>query len=257
MFSRTPEPKDPAPVHSTNLQHVAIIMDGNGRWAKQNGVTRLKGHQQGVEAARSAVELAKELGLAYITLYSFSTENWSRPDWEVQHLMNLLRQFFEKDLSRLADQGVRVRIIGDRQALPDDIRALVLDAERRTADNTGYTLQIAFNYGGRDEIVRAASKLAAQAVAGELDPAAIDESVVANALDTSGAPDPDLIIRTSGEQRISNFLLWQAAYSELVFLDCYWPDFTREKFLSAVETYNRRTRRFGARPDSPDANGRT
>lgn len=244
-------------MHSTNLQHVAIIMDGNGRWAKQNGVTRLKGHQQGVEAARSAVELAKELGLAYITLYSFSTENWSRPDWEVQHLMNLLRQFFEKDLSRLADQGVRVRIIGDRQALPDDIRALVLDAERRTADNTGYTLQIAFNYGGRDEIVRAASKLAAQAVAGELDPAAIDESVVANALDTSGAPDPDLIIRTSGEQRISNFLLWQAAYSELVFLDCYWPDFTREKFLSAVETYNRRTRRFGARPDSPDANGRT
>ena len=230
------------------LRHVAIIMDGNGRWASREGVTRLKGHQQGVEAARGAVEMAKELGLTHLTLYSFSTENWSRPDWEVQHLLNLLRQFFAKDLKKLADQGIRVKIIGDRDTLPDDIRGHVEEAEARTADNPGYTLQIAFNYGGRDELVRAVTKIASRAAAGQLDPADIDEAVLSNALDTGGAPDPDLIIRTSGEQRISNFLLWQAAYAEFVFLDCFWPDFTREEFLGAVEQYQARTRRFGARP---------
>ncbi|WOI52765.1 isoprenyl transferase [Parvularcula sp. LCG005] len=231
------------------LRHVAIIMDGNGRWAKERGHTRLKGHQEGVEAARRAVDAAKELGLSHMTLYSFSTENWNRPDWEVQHLMNLLRRFFEQDLVKLADEDVRVKIIGDRDALPSDIQKLVIDAEQRTADNKGHTLQIAFNYGGRDEIVRAVQKLAARAAAGEIDPAAIDETALGLALDTGDAPDPDLVIRTSGEQRLSNFLLWQAAYAEFVFLDCYWPDFDRDQFMFAVDTFRRRTRRFGARPE--------
>ena len=246
MFAKAqpaPEPDEPAP-----LRHVAIIMDGNGRWAAREGVTRLKGHQQGVEAARRAVELAKELGLSHITLYSFSTENWSRPDWEVEHLLNLLRQFFAKDLKQLAEEGVRVRIIGARETLPDDIRRLVEDAEARTAGNEGYTLQIAFNYGGRNEIVRAVSRLAHQVADGTLSPDEISEERISQALDTGDAPDPDLIIRTSGEQRISNFLLWQAAYSEFVFLNCFWPDFDREAFLEAIETYRARHRRFGARP---------
>jgi undecaprenyl diphosphate synthase len=248
MFAKDSGQEEPAPAPGTP-RHVAIIMDGNGRWAKQHGVTRLRGHQEGVEAARRAVEISQELELTHLTLYSFSTENWSRPDWEVQHLMNLLRQFFEKDLKQLAEKGIRVRIIGDRAALPHDIRAMVDAAEERTADNAGGTLQIAFNYGGRDEIVRAVSKIAARAAAGELDPNAIDEATLAAALDTSDAPDPDLIIRTSGEQRISNFLLWQAAYAEFVFLDAYWPDFGREHFMSAIEQYRARGRRFGARPE--------
>lgn len=235
-------PPSPAP-----LCHVAIIMDGNGRWAEQQGVTRLRGHQQGVEAARGAVEMAKELGLTHLTLYSFSTENWRRPDWEVEHLLNLLRQFFERDLKKLADEGIRVRIIGARDTLPDDIRRHVEDAETRTAHNEGPTLQIAFNYGGRDELVRAVSQIATRARDGEIDPGEVDEALLSSTLDTGDAPDPDLIIRTSGEYRISNFLLWQAAYAEFVFLDCYWPDFDREQFMAAVEEYNGRKRRFGAR----------
>nr|WP_036766958.1 isoprenyl transferase [Parvularcula oceani] len=235
------------------LRHVAIIMDGNGRWAKERGVPRLEGHQQGVEAARRAVETARDLGLSHITLYSFSTENWNRPDWEVRHLMGLLRRFFEEDLAKLAEEGVRVRILGDRRTLPDGLGKLVEDAEARTRQNTGQTLQIAFNYGGRDEIVRAAAKLARQAAGGELDPEAIDEAALTGALDTSDAPDPDLVIRTSGEQRISNFLLWQAAYAEFVFLDCYWPDFGREEFLDAVDQYRRRERRYGGRREAEEA----
>lgn len=253
MFAKSAP--DTAVVAVPSLRHVAIIMDGNGRWAKARGVSRLIGHQHGVEAARTAVEVAKELGLTHLTLYSFSTENWSRPDWEVTHLMGLLRQFFDKDLKKLAREGIRVRIIGDRVALPPDIRAMVEDAETRTAHNPGATLQIAFNYGGRDEIVRAVGRLAEAVKAGEIAPAAIDEAALAGALDTSGAPDPDLIIRTSGEQRISNFLLWQAAYAEFVFLDCFWPDFDRAQFLAAVETYRGRTRRFGARPEDPGPTG--
>lgn len=254
MFARRPSAV-PAPAPGAGsekaLRHVAIIMDGNGRWAKARGVTRLQGHQEGVEAARRAVEVAKELGLTHVTLYSFSTENWNRPDWEVRHLMGLLRRFFDEDLKRLAEEGVRVRIIGDRSTLPENLAELVEDAERRTADNTGYTLQIAFNYGGRDEIVRAAAKLAAKAAAGEIDPAQIDEAALTGALDTEGAPDPDLVIRTSGEQRISNFLLWQAAYAEFVFLDCYWPDFDRDAFMGAVEEYRARERRYGGRASEP------
>ncbi len=247
MFARSTD--NDAPQTEKALRHVAIIMDGNGRWAKGKGLTRLKGHREGVEAARRAVRVAKELNLSHITLYSFSTENWNRPDWEVEHLMNLLRQFFEKDLKDLSEEGVRVRIIGDRETLPKDIQTLVEDAEARTQSHNGYTLQIAFNYGGRDELVRAVGRLAAEAKAGRLDPKAIDEAMISQSLDTGDAPDPDLIIRTSGEQRISNFLLWQAAYSEFVFLDCYWPDFNRDHFMAAVDQYQGRTRRFGARPE--------
>ena len=246
MFAGSPVP----PLEATRpLRHVAIIMDGNGRWAKARGVTRLQGHQEGVEAARRAVRHARELGLSHITLYSFSTENWSRPDWEVRHLMGLLRRFFREDVAQLADEGVRIRIIGDRTSLPDDIRAMVEEAEAATAGNTGQTLQVAFNYGGRDEIVRAARDLAQRAAAGEIDPSAIDDAMLTEALDTGDAPDPDLVIRTSGEQRISNFLLWQAAYAEFVFLDCYWPDFGPETFDQAVAQYQNRERRYGGRVD--------
>ena len=250
MFA-SPAPDQTAPARP--LRHVAIIMDGNGRWAKERGVTRLQGHQKGVEAARRAVEHARNLGLSHVTLYSFSTENWQRPDWEVRHLMGLLRRFFAEDLAQLAEEGVRVRIIGDRASLPSDIRTMVEEAEQRTAANTAHTLQIAFNYGGRDEIVRAAAKLAARAAAGDIDPAAIDDAALTAALDTHGAPDPDLVIRTSGEQRISNFLLWQAAYAEFVFLDCYWPDFGPEAFDAAVAQYHSRERRYGGRLDEAAA----
>ncbi|WP_049782023.1 isoprenyl transferase [Parvularcula bermudensis] len=230
-----------------SLRHVAIIMDGNGRWAKKHGVSRLRGHQEGMEAARRAVEAAKDLGLSHLTLYSFSTENWNRPEWEVRHLMGLLRQFFEKDLADLVEEGIRVRIIGDRRTLPNDIREMVEQAERQTADNKGYTLQIAFNYGGRDELVRAVSSLAEQVASGTLDVEAIDERVIGDTLDTANAPDPDLVIRTSGEQRLSNFLLWQAAYSEFIFMDCLWPDFDEAAFREAVDIYRGRNRRFGGR----------
>lgn len=251
MFSAAPAPEA---VPEKLLRHVAIIMDGNGRWAKANGVTRLQGHQQGVEAARRAVEHARTLGLSHITLYSFSTENWQRPDWEVRHLMGLLRRFFAEDVAKLAREGVRIRIIGDRATLPADIRDLVERAEAETAHLTGQTLQIAFNYGGRDEIVRAAAKLAARAAAGEIDAGSIDDAALTAELDTGDAPDPDLVIRTSGEQRISNFLLWQAAYAEFVFLDCYWPDFGPSAFDDAVAQYRGRERRYGGRlNDAADA----
>ena len=251
MFSGGPAPAGQAEPRA--LRHVAIIMDGNGRWAKSKGVSRLEGHQQGVEAARRAVEHARTLGLSHITLYSFSTENWSRPDWEVRHLMGLLRRFFAEDVAKLAREGVRVRIIGDRTTLPGDILKMVEEAEAATDANTGQTLQIAFNYGGRDEIVRAAAKLAARAAAGDIAAADIDEAALTGSLDTGDAPDPDLVIRTSGEQRISNFLLWQAAYAEFVFLDCYWPDFGEEAFDQAIAEFRGRERRYGGRLAEPEA----
>ncbi|MEM1410400.1 MAG: isoprenyl transferase [Pseudomonadota bacterium] len=228
-------------------EHVAIIMDGNGRWAERKGVTRLEGHRAGVEAARRTVRAAREEGIRTITLYSFSTENWSRPDWEVQHLLGLLRRFFRDDLKELAREDVRVRILGDHTSLPPDILKLVEEAEAQTKNNSRHTLQIAFNYGGRDEIVRAVSRIAEAAAAGELDPQSVNEAVLASYLDTSGVADPDLIIRTSGEYRISNFLLWQAAYAEFVFLDCLWPDFGAEQLRAALDAFQNRERRYGGR----------
>jgi len=227
------------------VRHVAIIMDGNGRWATARGLPRADGHKEGVEAARRAVEAARDLGLTYLTLYSFSTENWRRPAGEIRDLLGLLRKFIGEDLQALKKQGVRVKIIGDRENLDADLRLLVSRAEKETSANSQFTLQIAFNYGGRDEIVRAARAAAQDAASGKLNPAKLDEKAFATYLDTRAAPEPDLVIRTSGEQRISNFLLWQAAYAEYVFLDVLWPDFSAAHFAEAIAEFQRRERRYG------------
>ena len=225
--------------------HVAIIMDGNGRWAKARGLPRLAGHRAGVEALRKTVRAAPGLGISFLTVYAFSSENWSRPKSEVSDLMGLLKLFIRRDLADLHQSGVRVRIIGDRAGLQPDIRGLLDDAESLTARNTSLTLVIAFNYGGRDEIVRAARKLAQAVARGEIDSETITAESFAGSLDTHGIPDPELVIRTSGELRLSNFLLWQAAYSELVFLPCYWPDFSSEHLAEALREFAGRERRFG------------
>lgn len=228
-----------------NPSHVAIIMDGNGRWAQMRGLPRQEGHRRGLEALRRTVRNASDLGLSVLTLYSFSTENWRRPYAEVTFLMGLLKHFVEKDLAELSAANVRVRIIGNREDLAADLRRLVEHAETSTRANTGLVLVIAFNYGSRDEIVRAARRLAADAVAGRIDPATIDEALITRSLDTHDLPDPELVIRTSGETRISNFLLWQAAYAEFVFAPVMWPDFDRAAFEDALAQYRQRERRFG------------
>lgn len=230
--------------------HVAIIMDGNGRWAKQRGLPRLAGHKAGVDALRKTVRTADELGIQWLTVYAFSSENWSRPQAEVSDLLGLLKIFIRRDLAELHKNGVRVLIIGERDGLQPDIRKLLDEAEALTAANTALNLVIAFNYGARDEIVRATRKIAEEAAKGALDPAAVDADLFARHLDTADMPDPDLVIRTSGELRLSNFLLWQAAYSELVFLECYWPDFNREHFADAIRSFGARDRRFGGRKES-------
>jgi undecaprenyl diphosphate synthase len=230
---------------SRTPSHVAVIMDGNGRWATFRGRPRAFGHARGVEAVRKAVEAAGDLGVRYLTLFSFSTENWSRPADEVGALFELMRRYVDADLEKLAKNGVRVRIIGRREDLSADIRGIVERAEARTADNTDFHLTIAFNYGGRDEILRAARELAAQAADGRLEPDAIDEAAFGGVLDTCDLPDVDLMIRTSGEMRISNFLLWQAAYAEFYFTDVLWPDFSAEHLRAALAEYAERERRYG------------
>jgi undecaprenyl diphosphate synthase len=225
--------------------HVAIIMDGNGRWAAQRGLPRFEGHRKGIEAIRRAVRTATDLGIRYLTVYSFSAENWRRPEEEVSFLMGLLKRFVRHDLAELHSNNVRVRIIGEREGLASDIRLLLDEAEQLTRANTGLTLAIAFNYGGRQEIVGAVRALARRVQEGTLDPSSIDMTMIGAALDTNGIPDPDLVIRTSGEQRVSNFLTWQTAYSEFVFLPVFWPDFDEAAFKSAIEEYCRRDRRFG------------
>jgi undecaprenyl diphosphate synthase len=227
--------------------HVAIIMDGNGRWAKARGLPRAAGHRAGVEALRATVRAAPDLGVEWLTLYAFSSENWSRPQSEVSDLMGLLKLFIRRDLAELHKSGVRVRIIGGRDGLEPDISALLTEAEALTVRNERLNLNIAFNYGGRDEIVRAARKLAEATLRGELDISAIDAERFEASLDTASMPDPDMVIRTSGEMRLSNFLLWQSAYSELVFLPCYWPDFGVQHFEEAIRMYGERDRRFGGR----------
>lgn len=237
---------------STPPAHVAIIMDGNGRWAQMRGLPRQEGHRRGLEALRAAVRNAGDLGVRILTLYSFSTENWRRPATEVSFLLGLLRRFVEKDLGELHAAGVRVRIIGGRDDLAPDLRRLVEHAETLTRDNDRMTLVVAFNYGSRDELVRAARRLATEVAAGRLDPAAIDETALAARLDTADLPDPELVIRTSGETRISNFLLWQAAYAEFVFTPVLWPDFDRAAFEEALAEYGRRERRFGGLAEPVD-----
>jgi len=226
--------------------HVAIIMDGNGRWALARGLPRFEGHRRGVEAVRRAVRSAIEHEVQFLTIYSFSSENWSRPPDEVAMLMGLLKRFIRNDLAELNAHGVRVRIIGERDNLTPDIVALIVEAETLTANNRGLTLTVAFNYGARQEIVEAARRMAIDVRDGRLDARAIGQNELAERLDTTGLPDPDLIIRTSGEMRLSNFLLWQAAYAELVFLPILWPDFDDAAFLSALDQYAARERRFGA-----------
>ena len=226
-------------------RHVAIIMDGNGRWAAQRGLPRVEGHRRGVEALRRTVRAAGDLGIDYLTIFSFSSENWSRPPAEVGELMSLLRRFVRNDLAELHKSNVRVRIIGERDGLEPDIARLLHEAEELTRANTGLMLVVAFNYGARQEIARAARRLARAARDGRLDPEAVTAEQLASFLDAPDLPDPDLIIRTSGEQRLSNFLLWQAAYSELVFLPIHWPDFDRAVLEQALAEYSRRERRFG------------
>ena len=229
----------------TTPEHVAIIMDGNGRWAKARGLPRVAGHRAGVEALRKAVRAAADLGIGWLTVYAFSSENWSRPKSEVSDLMGLLKLFIRRDLADLHQSGVKVKVIGEREGLSRDIAALLEEAEALTANNRALNLVIAFNYGGRDEIVRAARRIAEATARGDLQSDALTPETFAGFLDTAGIPDPDLVIRTSGEQRMSNFLPWQAAYSELVFLSCYWPDFTREHLADALRQYAARERRFG------------
>ncbi len=226
-------------------RHVAIIMDGNGRWAAARGLPRTEGHRRGVEALRRSVRAAGELGVQYLTIFSFSSENWSRPAAEINDLMSLLRRFIRHDLAELHANRVRVRVIGDRIGLDPDILRLLEEAEDLTRENEKLTLVVAFNYGARQEIARAAQRAAEAVRRGEIMPADITAELLGRNLDIPDLPDPDLIIRTSGEQRLSNFLLWQAAYSELVFLPIYWPDFDRAALEHAFAEYRRRERRFG------------
>jgi undecaprenyl diphosphate synthase len=228
--------------------HIAIIMDGNGRWAKARGLPRLAGHRAGVEALRKTVRAAGDIGVTWLTVYAFSSENWSRPKSEVSDLMGLLKIFIRRDLAELHQNGVRVRVIGDRDGLAPDIKSLLEEAEALTRLNRSLNLVIAFNYGGRDEITRAARKLAKSVEAGLLAADEVTQDLFAEYLDTAGIPDPDLVIRTSGELRLSNFLPWQAAYSEFVFLPCYWPDFSRNDLVEAIRTYAARDRRYGGVP---------
>ncbi len=237
--SLSPTDTPPPPVH------VAIIMDGNGRWARARGLPRIEGHRRGAEAVRRTVRAAADAGFSYLTLFGFSSENWKRPLEEVRDLMGLLRYYLSKEIAELHKNGVRFKVIGDRALLDPDIVALISDAERHTANNTGLTLVLALSYGGRAELVLAAKSIAADVLQGDLSIDDVDENIVSQHLFTGDIPDPDLLIRTSGERRISNFLLWQLAYAEFVFLDVLWPDFDASHLSDAVADYCSRERRFG------------
>jgi len=226
-------------------RHVAIIMDGNGRWAKARGLPRAMGHKEGVEALRRAVEASRELGVSHLTVFSFSTENWNRPQSEIDALFDLLRLFVKRDLARLHKDGVRIRIVGSRDGLSPDIVELIDEAVELTKGNSRLNLNIAFNYGGRGEIVAAVKDIARAVQEGRLKPEQIDEAMISRMVWTAESPDPDLVIRTSGELRLSNFLLWSGAYAELMFMDLWWPDFNRESMEKAIDAFRRRDRRFG------------
>ncbi|MFN3132550.1 isoprenyl transferase [Roseibium sp.] len=237
------EPVSAAPSHVPN--HVAFIMDGNGRWASSRGLPRTEGHRQGLEALRKIIRHAALRGVGIVTIYSFSTENWSRPEPEVRFLMGLLRRFVQRDLSELHRENIRIRIIGERDNLDAGILKLLLDAEELTRNNTGMDLVVAFNYGARQELTAAVKKLCEKVARSEIEPSAITEAHISAELDTAGLPDPDLIVRTSGELRLSNFLLWQAAYTEFYFSDLMWPDFDEAALDQALECFGNRDRRYG------------
>jgi undecaprenyl diphosphate synthase len=227
-------------------KHVAIIMDGNGRWAKARGLPRTAGHRKGVEAVRRTVEAARELGIPYLTMFGFSSENWRRPEGEVFDLMQLLRFYLRSEIAELHKNGVRLRVIGDRSKLSGDIVTMIEKAEELTRGNTELNLIIALSYGSRQEIADAARQMVRDALEGRLRPEDVTEESFSARLLTRDIPDPDLLIRTSGEQRISNFLLWQSAYTELVFVDTLWPDFTKRDLEDAIREFNQRDRRYGA-----------
>ncbi|AYE86448.1 polyprenyl diphosphate synthase [Sulfitobacter sp. D7] len=227
-------------------RHVAIIMDGNGRWATQRGRPRLFGHHAGARRVREIVEACPDVGVEYLTIFAFSTENWKRTQVEVAGLMSLFRRYISKEMRSLSEYGARVRFIGDRDRLDDKLIKLMGELEAHTVQNTRINLTIALNYGGRDEVARATHRLAQDVASGKLDPDSVDEETLPRYLDTHVLPDPDLVIRTSGEARISNFLLWQSAYAEYEFIDTLWPDFTREEFARLCAAYGGRDRRFGA-----------
>ena len=235
---------EPTP-SSTHPLHVAIIMDGNGRWAAGRGLPRTMGHRAGIEAVRRTLKASRQQDVSHLTLYSFSSENWRRPVTEIQELMRLLRFYLRSELASLHKEGIRVKIIGERKKLPQDIIELIEHAEELTQDNKALTLTLALSYGGRQEITSAARGLAKAVERGELKADAIDEHLVQSFLFTGGMRDPDLVIRTSGEKRISNFLLWQSAYAEYVFLDVLWPDFSAEHLAESIAEYHRRERRYG------------
>jgi undecaprenyl diphosphate synthase len=238
----------PSADESATPRHVAIIMDGNGRWAKKRFLPRALGHREGAEAVRRTVRAASELGIDYLTLYAFSSENWKRPADEIDDLMGLLRLYLRNEVRELNNSHVRIRFIGARDRLSDDVLKLIDDSEKLTAANTGLTLVIALNYGAQAEIVSAVQIIAGQVARGEISTDQIDEALIARHLFTVDIPDPDLIIRTSGEQRLSNFLLWQAAYAELIFIETLWPDFDRAALEHAITDYHNRDRRYGGRP---------
>ncbi len=245
MVANTEQGTEP-PTRPRNIpRHVAIIMDGNGRWAKNRMLPRRAGHVSGIVALRRVVMAAHELGISYLTVYAFSTENWQRPQSEVASLMGLFRHFFRADMAKLSRENVRVRFIGGRADLAPDIAALIEEGERMTSANSGLNLTVAFNYGAREELVASARALVREALAGRLDPDKITAANFAEYLHTSGFPDVDLVIRPGGEKRISNFLLWQAAYAEFVFTETLWPDFGEQELKDAVAEYGRRDRRFG------------
>lgn len=225
--------------------HVAVIMDGNGRWAKNKGLPRKMGHVQGGKNVEDMLYVCDEMGIKYFTVYAFSTENWKRSEEEVSALMMLLRSYLSSGFKKAAKNNVRIRIIGDKTGLADDIQDLIRELEEDSKNNTGLQFQIAINYGSRDEITRMMKNVVAKANSGEINPDDIDENFISDNLDTKDIPDPDLLIRTSGEQRLSNFLLWQLAYSEFYFADCHWPDFDKNELIKAIEAYNKRDRRFG------------
>ncbi len=242
-MSTAPLPANPD--SSLGPNHVAIIMDGNGRWATARGLPRVAGHRRGADAVRRVVRGAGELGIPILTLFAFSTENWTRPADEVSDLMGLLRHYLRNELKELHKNGVRLRVIGNREGLAPDIVNDIADAERTTLDNSRIDVNICINYGSRDEILRATRSLARQVAAGKLAADRIDANLFERELLTADVPDPDLLIRTSGEQRISNFLLWQCAYSELVFVEALWPDFGKDDLAQAIAEYRRRERRYG------------
>lgn len=226
-------------------RHVAIIMDGNGRWATRRGLSRIQGHRRGKDSVRAIVEKAREIGIEYLTLYAFSSENWQRPEREVAALMQLLRRYLRSEVAKMMRYGIRLRAIGNLRKLPSPVLADLREVERKTARNERMTVLLAVSYGSREEITRAARALARRVRDGTLTPEEIDEDTFAAALGTAGVPDPDLLIRTSGEMRLSNFLLWQLAYTELYVTDTLWPDFREPEFLAALEIYKSRQRRFG------------